>query len=125
MKWIYTLRLINNKFYVGYTDNLDKRMCEHFTGNGSLWTKKYVPIDVYHVEIEKHRWHEDFNTLRLMREYDLNNVRGGRWCQVTNLSFTPKHLYDIDIDLDLESNIKRIGSISDDWKEKKGKKVTM
>lgn len=118
MKWIYTLKLVNNKFYVGYTSNLQNRMCQHFNNEGAKWTQLYRPIEIIHVERERHRWHEDFNTLRNMRLYGENNVRGGRWCQLKELSYTPKHLFDIDPFLSLEENIKDIGKISHDWKER-------
>lgn len=36
---IYTLQLEKNKYYVGKTTNLEKRLKEHFNGFGSEWTK--------------------------------------------------------------------------------------
>lgn len=118
LKWIYTLKLTNNKFYIGYTGDLQRRMYEHFGGNGALWTRTYNPEEIIHAEIERHKWHEDFNTLRMMKLYGINNVRGGRWCQVTDLSFVPKHYNDIDPLLSLEENIEKLGGISHDWKER-------
>ena len=44
MVFIYVLKLHNNKYYVGKTDNPDNRIENHYKNNGSLWTKKYKPI---------------------------------------------------------------------------------
>ena len=45
MVFIYILLLEHNKYYVGRTDNLEKRLTEHFNLTGSEFTKKYNPID--------------------------------------------------------------------------------
>ena len=40
---IYILKLIDNKFYIGYTDNIKKRVQDHIDGNGCTFTKTYIP----------------------------------------------------------------------------------
>jgi predicted GIY-YIG superfamily endonuclease len=37
--------------YVGQTGNLERRLNQHFNGEGSEWTKKYRPEDV--IEVSK------------------------------------------------------------------------
>ena len=43
--YIYKLNLENNKKYIGKTTNIEKRMNQHFSGNGSKVTKKFAPIE--------------------------------------------------------------------------------
>jgi predicted GIY-YIG superfamily endonuclease len=94
-KMIYILKLEKDKWYVGYTDRPDgERFNEHFTGNGSEWTKKYKPITVA-------EWRdgdyddEDKITLELMKTYGWWNVRGGKWCK-TEMTSPPQELNLID-----------------------------
>ena len=42
----YTLNQTGGKKYIGITSNLDRRLNEHFSGNGSQWTKKFKPTSV-------------------------------------------------------------------------------
>ena len=49
MVYIYSLKLQNNKFYVGKTDNPNFRLENHFDAAGSSWTKKYSPISIHEV----------------------------------------------------------------------------
>ena len=46
MVYIYILKLTNNKYYVGKTNNPEMRLQSHFSLTGSQWTKKYKPIEV-------------------------------------------------------------------------------
>jgi predicted GIY-YIG superfamily endonuclease len=41
---IYILKLEHNKYYIGKTNNVNKRLNDHMSNNGSQWTKKYKPI---------------------------------------------------------------------------------
>mgnify|MGYP006448944317 CR=1 FL=1 len=43
--YIYKLDLENGKKYVGKTNNVDRRMNQHFNGNGAKVTKKFKPIE--------------------------------------------------------------------------------
>ena len=40
--WVYVLRNLSGKFYIGLTDDLQRRLTEHNTG-ASKWTKKHGP----------------------------------------------------------------------------------
>ncbi|WP_448698106.1 GIY-YIG nuclease family protein [Mucilaginibacter sp. AW1-3] len=46
---VYVLLLKNAHFYVGITDNLKKRISQHFAGTRAVWTRKYHPIKVLEV----------------------------------------------------------------------------
>ena len=46
---VYVLKLEQNKYYVGVSKNVYKRIQEHFNSNGSQWTKLYNPIDIVEV----------------------------------------------------------------------------
>ena len=46
MVFIYALKLENNKYYIGKTNNPSFRIESHFNTEGSFWTKKYKPIQV-------------------------------------------------------------------------------
>jgi predicted GIY-YIG superfamily endonuclease len=40
---IYKLECAHGKQYIGKTTNMDKRMKQHFTGNGAQVTRKFAP----------------------------------------------------------------------------------
>ena len=48
--YVYSLNLKNGKKYVGMTQNIKKRLKQHFTGNGAKWTKKNKPISINHIQ---------------------------------------------------------------------------
>ena len=41
--YIYKLNLESNKKYIGKTNNINRRMNQHFSGNGSKVTQKFAP----------------------------------------------------------------------------------
>ena len=55
---IYILSLIENKYYIGYTDNIKKRIQEHIDGKGSSFTIKYRPTSLVKV-------HENVSPLKV------------------------------------------------------------
>lgn len=78
---IYIIRCIENKYYVGRTNNLDKRLSEHFNGTGSEWTKKYRCVNVIQT-IKGDRYDEDKYVIQYMKKYGIENVRGGSFTQI-------------------------------------------
>lgn len=57
MPWtVYILLCDEKTFYVGITDNLERRLFEH-RNKRSFFTKKFSYVDVAH--IEKYRTHRD------------------------------------------------------------------
>lgn len=81
---IYILRLEDGKYYVGKSQNVNFRVAAHFNGNGSVWTKKYRPLEVLKIVESTDKFDEDIITLRLMEKHGIDNVRGG--------SFSALHL---------------------------------
>ena len=85
MVYIYVLKLQQNKYYIGKTNNPDVRIDNHFQSNGSQWTKKYKPIHLIEIIADCDNFDEDKYTIKYMEKYGINNVRGGSFCQI-NLS---------------------------------------
>lgn len=77
---VYVLELEHNKIYVGKTNNVDKRITDHFNNQGSEWTKKYKPIKTLTVETDKD---EDMVVIEMMHKYGVENVRGGSFSRLT------------------------------------------
>jgi predicted GIY-YIG superfamily endonuclease len=46
---LYILKLENNFWYIGITNNIVNRWYKHINGNGSQWTKKHKPLEVYEI----------------------------------------------------------------------------
>ena len=80
----YVLRLECDKYYVGISSNINKRIGEHMTGNGSKWTKRYKLIEIISIEVVPSIYYiwENNKTLELMLEFGWKNVRGGSWTKV-------------------------------------------
>jgi hypothetical protein len=79
---IYILKLIEDKYYVGKSDNVPKRFMEHVTGNGSAWTKKYNPIAIDKVYKNASKYDEDKYIKIYMENYGIENVRGGAYSSI-------------------------------------------
>lgn len=83
MSIIYILKLQSDKWYVGKTDDFERRIEEHLLGKGCEWTKKYPLTDIDNVvQCSTDPYDEDKFTLKLMAEQGINNVRGGIYCQM-------------------------------------------
>lgn len=79
---IYKLNLEKGKQYVGKTTDIDRRMNQHFSGNGSKVTQKFKPktgqvIDscpgFFGNQVEQ------YHTEELINEHGYENVRGGKY----------------------------------------------
>ena len=79
---IYILKLEQNKYYIGKTDNIDKRILQHKNSSGSAWTKKYKYISTENIILNVSPFDEDKYTLEYMEKYGIDNVRGGQYCKV-------------------------------------------
>ena len=82
MIFIYILELENNKFYIGKTNNLNIRLDQHYNLNGSEWTKKHKSLRLFELIPNCDDLDEDKYTLKYMKKYGIENVRGGSFCQV-------------------------------------------
>ena len=78
--YIYVLKLVDDRYYVGRTSNILKRMEEHFTVGGAVYTKKYKPLKIIEVIEELTNEDERFKTLEVMERYGWEKVRGACWC---------------------------------------------
>ena len=85
MVFIYILKLEQNKYYVGKTNNPITRIEDHINSSASEWTKKYKPIQIYQLIPDCDSFDEDKYTKIYMDKYGINNVRGGQYCKI-NLS---------------------------------------
>ncbi len=82
MLYIYVLKLEDNKYYIGKTHNIKKRVVQHFLQEGSEWTKLYKPIKIHKIYEDCDDFDEDKYTIMYMEEYGIMNVRGGSFCQI-------------------------------------------
>ena len=81
MVFIYILKLKNNKYYVGKTEDPDLRLLAHQNNSGSMWTKKYKPIKVIEL-FEGDKYDEDKYVHKYMDKYGIENVRGGSYSSI-------------------------------------------
>jgi len=79
---VYVLQLEQGKYYVGATTNWEQRKAEHFSGHGSVWTKRYRPIDVVEVIPNIDPLLEDLTVKEYMQQCGMNNVRGGSYSKI-------------------------------------------
>lgn len=79
---IYTLECETNKYYVGSTTNLEKRVQSHIMGTGCEWTKKYKPLDLLDSYESTSTFDELKTTLEMMSLYGIENVRGANFISV-------------------------------------------
>lgn len=81
MVYIYILKLENDKYYIGKTNNPSTRMHDHGNGIGSFWTRKYKPINIERIIPNCDIYDEDKYTIQYMDKYGIPNVRGGSFSQ--------------------------------------------
>ncbi|AOM63409.1 hypothetical protein [Heterosigma akashiwo virus 01] len=78
---LYILTLENNKFYIGRSTNVYKRINDHFNNDGTLWTRLYHPKGFKIVEDCKS--YDEFEyTIEYMKKYGINSVRGSIFCNI-------------------------------------------
>lgn len=44
--WVYMLRCSDGSYYTGHTDNLEKRLAEHNSGDFEGYTSSRLPVEV-------------------------------------------------------------------------------
>lgn len=81
MSYTYGLKLTNGKYYVGKTEDPERRIGQHFTGNGSKWTRLHKPEKIMFVRQSYSPLDENRQTVDLMKKYGASNVRGGSYCR--------------------------------------------
>ena len=66
MVFIYALKLANNKYYIGKTEDPQFRLETHFSQNGgSAWTKKHKPFQIHEIIPNQ----SDYDEQRVTQEY--------------------------------------------------------
>ncbi len=81
MSTLYVLQLKNGKYYIGKTDNIERRFEQHLSGQGSAWTKMYSPIKMLETRQVRSPHDENNLTKDYMKKYGIENVRGGSYSQ--------------------------------------------
>lgn len=79
---IYKMNLEGGKKYIGKTTDIDRRMDQHFSGNGAKVTKKFKPIDAKVVDEVPGFFSDDVEqeyTEEYIDKYGYENVRGGMY----------------------------------------------
>lgn len=79
---VYVLELAGDNYYVGRTNNLDQRLEQHKSGNGSAWTNKHRFIKLVETHDTDNPFYEDMMVKMLMKKHGINKVRGGTYSQV-------------------------------------------
>ena len=70
MHYTYMVRCSDHTYYIGYTNNLEKRIQAHNAGKGAKYTKGRGPVElVYYEEYEekKDAMHREWEMKRLPR----------------------------------------------------------
>jgi type I restriction enzyme R subunit len=71
--FVYAIQCDDGSFYIGHTDNLERRWEEHRSGTGAEHTKKHRPVELVHFEELKSR------EAAVKRERDLKTGFGRKW----------------------------------------------
>ena len=85
---IYKLDLNNGKKYIGKTADMDRRMEQHFSGNGSRVTKKFAPQTGQEIDSCPGYFAnelEQYHTEKNIEKYGYDRVRGGSYCNSKTL----------------------------------------
>lgn len=83
--YIYALRLVQDKYYIGKTNDIDHRFAQHLGGyccKGAMWTDLYEPIEVIDYWPKINSFDETTKTIEYMIKYGYENVRGGAFCSI-------------------------------------------
>ena len=75
MTSIYILKLESGKYYIGKSNDVNKRFEQHITGNGSSFTKIYKPVAIDKIIKNTSPFDEDKITKEYMIKYGIDNVR--------------------------------------------------
>jgi predicted GIY-YIG superfamily endonuclease len=79
---IYVLRLQGGKYYVGKSDDPQRRFEEHRQGRGAAWTRAHKPLAVEKIIPNASAFDEDKITKEMMSKHGIDNVRGGTYVSI-------------------------------------------
>jgi|TARA_R110000744_G_scaffold374103_2_gene486701 predicted GIY-YIG superfamily endonuclease len=74
---VYVLSLMDDCFYIGFTNNLHLRIKQHFSNQGSIWTKMHKPISLIDIFPDKTLNYENYLTDKYILKYGYHKVKGG------------------------------------------------
>jgi predicted GIY-YIG superfamily endonuclease len=80
-QYVYVWELEGGKYYVGWSENLSRRLDEHISEEGAVWTRKYSPIGIVEI-VRGDKQTEKMKTLKYMKKMGFENVRGAGWCSL-------------------------------------------
>ena len=89
-KGLYVLQLTNDKYYIGESDDTKRRIWMHENNNGSAWTKKYQVLKEIKPIHQRNNLNELIETLEMMKEYGIENVRGSMFTKPFPLDSSEK-----------------------------------
>jgi hypothetical protein len=92
--YIYVLKLVEDRYYVGRTSNILRRIKEHFTKKGALYTKTFKPLKVIEVKHEETNDDEMKMTFIYVEKYGWEKVRGSYWCSLEIKKYPKLNLYE-------------------------------
>ena len=78
---VYVLQLADDCWYVGWSQDIQTRICAHFLHAGSKWTMLHRPIAVHSIKPGCCLL-ETITTLAMMCQFGWEKVRGGSYCNV-------------------------------------------
>jgi hypothetical protein len=92
MKKIYTLQLLNNKYYIGIISNLDRQIGEYFDGYGSQWIKLNKPIKIDNFDEDKYIkiYIDKYKNIRYNSNIKIN-INNIQEISIKNVLFTKKN----------------------------------
>lgn len=90
--FLYVLKLKGGKYYVGSTNNVQRRLAQHKAGRATDWTEKYPVLELMYSRVIESVREEDQETKKMMGKYKIENVRGGSYCQIILPDYAIKSL---------------------------------
>ena len=88
---VYVLALENDKWSVNYSGNMKTAVNAMLNGGTTKWTQTHKPLYVSKIFTGSSMDEVNTITLKLMKEFGWENVRGGTWSKV-NMKTSPKEL---------------------------------
>ena len=80
---VYTLKLQDDKYYVGKSDDIEKRIWIHSNDCGSVWTKNHKVIKrIPNITEDRGKLGELIETLESIKLYGIDNVRGSMFTKI-------------------------------------------
>lgn len=73
--YVYVLKLVEEKYYVGWSSRPGMRIEQHFSMKGSPWTKKYRPLEIQSIEKGNLNWEKE-TIAYFDKKYGKDNVGG-------------------------------------------------